>query len=106
MTQVIYLFQIIFLLLDIYMVWQARLAINGLTSTLILLFALLIIRRMDDMGRNPEVIGILVLSSVIVTLVTFSIFRVYRKRGIYAAYLERRKEREEDLENMRAESEQ
>lgn len=100
MVKAIYLIQIIFLLADIYMVWQARKAINRLGIGLILLFSLLIVRRLDDMGRNAEELGILVLSSVIVVIVTYEVFSVYQHRELYTQYLENRQKRIETFDAM------
>lgn len=101
MISAIYIAQIILLCADAFMVWRARRAFNGLWWELIVLFLFLAIRRVDDMTTNADRPGILVLSSVVVTIVTYGVFRLYRERKALEFYLQNRKAREEQLEKMR-----
>lgn len=100
-TAPIYIAQIIMLCADAFMVWRARKAFNSLWWELIVLFVSLAIRRLDDMTRNADEVGILILSSIVVTIVTHGVYRVYRDRDVLAFYLQNRKTREADLETMR-----
>lgn len=100
-----YVIQILFLLSCIYMAWRSRRALNGLANVMLILYAFLIIRRLDDMARNPEDVGIFILSSIVVLFVTLENLKIYRARDVYALYLRNRQERIESLEEMRAKSE-
>lgn len=104
-TAPIYIAQIILLCADAFMVWRARKAFNGLWWELIVLFVSLAIRRVDDMIRNADEIGILILSSVVVTIVTHGIYRIYRDRKPLEFYLINRHKREAELEALRQRSE-
>jgi len=97
----IYLFQIALLCACVYMTWHARAALNGLGRGLILLFLLLIVRRVDDMLGYLDTIGVLVLSSAVVAVVAFDIYQIYKARDVYALYLQNRKKRIAELENKR-----
>jgi hypothetical protein len=101
MINLIYVIEILVLCVDIYMVYRARQALNGLFISMIALLTFLIVRRLDDMGRNADDLGILVLSSVVVIIITFDIFKVYKEREVYALYLRNRQTRIEELEQMR-----
>lgn len=98
---IIYLLQIGLLCACIYMTWHGRVALNGLGRGLILLFLLLIARRVDDLLGYLDSVGVLVLSSTVVVVVTYDIFQIYRARDVYALYLHNRKERIQTLESMR-----
>jgi|MudIll2142460700_1097286.scaffolds.fasta_scaffold19192_6 amino acid transporter len=95
-----------------YMAYQARLALNGLARSIILLFsllillmALLILRRLDDaLGLFDNTI---VLSSAVVLVacgialtVTLDMYYVYRQRDVYAAWMAARKAKEDSLEEL------
>ncbi len=99
---VIYLAQIAILCACIYMTWKARLALNGLGRGLILLFLLLVVRRIDDAFQILNDVGTLVLSSTVVALVAYDIFQIYRARHVYEIYWRTRKARIEELERQRA----
>lgn len=122
----IYSAQIVMLLLcipiaglSIYMVWHARLALNGLArglilllSMLIVLVALLIVQRLDDMQDvlTPEMtailssaVALLMLAVIIVVLVDVSY--LYRQREFYTTWRAARQAKETQLENMRKASE-
>lgn len=97
---VIYLAQIAVLLWCIYMTWHARAALNGLGRGLILLFVLLIFRRVDDILGYLDTLGHLILSSAVVVVVAYDIHQIYKAREVYALYLRNRQERIEMLEKM------
>ena len=98
---IIYAIQIAFLLACIYMTWRARRALNSLGRGLVLLFVLLIARRVNDMLGYLDTIGVLLLSSAVVIVVTYDIYQIYKVRDMYAFYLRNRQERIEKLESMR-----
>lgn len=104
-TTPIYIAQIIMLCADAFMVWRARKAFSGLWWELIILFVSLAIRRLDDMTRNADEIGILILSSVVVAIVTHGVYCLYRDRKPLEFYLFNRRKREAELEAMRQRSE-
>lgn len=97
----IYIAQIILLCADAFMVWRARRAFNGLWWELIVLFLFLAIRRVDDMITNADRPGILVLSSVVVVIVSYGVYRVYRERYALAFYLKNRQARIAEYEAER-----
>ena len=104
-NHVIYAVQIIVLSASIAMVWRSRRAMNGLARGLILLAALLIIRRIDEFVGYLDDTGSLVISSVIVGVLFFDIWKVYHARWLYELWNEQRQQRIADLEEMRARSE-
>lgn len=106
MITAIYLIQIFLLCACVNMTWQARHAMHGMSFGWMALLIFLIIRRFDDMNRNPDDIGILVLSSVIVVIVTYETYNIYRNREAYALWQARRRARENELEATRERSEQ
>lgn len=97
----VYLFQIVVLSVCIYMAWHARAALNGLGRGLILLFMLLIFRRMDDILGYLDTIGNVILSSSVVVVVAYDIYQIYKAREVYALYLRNRRERISQLERIR-----
>lgn len=100
-----YVIQILFLLSCIYMAWRSRRALNGLANVMLILYAFLIIRRLDDMARNPEDVGIFILSSIVVLFVTLENWKIYKARHIYEFYLRNRQKRIAEYESMREKSE-
>lgn len=99
--QIVYLLQIIVLVGCIYMTWKARKALNGLGRGLILLFILLIARRVDDVWQVYNEAQTVILSSLVVGVITYDILQIYKARQVYAAYLRNRNRRIEQLEAMR-----
>lgn len=106
MIEIVYAVQIVFLCICIYMVHRARFAINGMSRGIILLLALLIVRRFDDALGFMGPIAIAMLSSAVVAVIFLDIYHLYKEREIYALYLLNRKRRIDQLEAMRNESEQ
>lgn len=100
-TAPIYIAQIVLLCADAFMVLRSRRAFNGLWWELIVLFVSLAIRRLDDMIRNADEIGILILSSIVVTIVSYGVYRVYRDRYVLAFYLKNRQARIAEYEAER-----
>lgn len=98
--KLIYIAQIIALLWCLYMVWRARKATNGLGRGMMLLFILLIVRRLDDAFGILDDFGVLILSSLVVMVITFDIYQLYKMRGLYTLYLENRQERIAALEKL------
>ena len=101
LVTIIYIAQIILLCACIYMTWHARVALNGLGRGLILLFMLLIARRVDDVLGYLDTIGVLILSSAVVAVVTYDIYHIWRAREVYALYLHNRQKRIAELEQQR-----
>lgn len=102
--QIVYLLQIIVLVGCIYMTWKARKALNGLGRGLILLFILLIARRVDDVWQIYNEVQTALLSSLVVGVVAYDIWQIYKARDVYAAYLRNRQERIDQLEATRMDS--
>lgn len=100
MIEAIYILQIVLLCACLYMTWNARAALNGLGRGLMLLFVLLIVRRIDDAFHILSEIETLILSSAVVIVVTYDIYHIYKAREVYALYLRNRQERIEKLEAM------
>lgn len=96
----IYIAQIVALLWCLYMTWRARKAMNGLVRGMMLLFLLLIVRRIDDAFSIFDNTGILILSSLVVIVITFDVYQIYKMRWLYALYLENRRTRIDELEKM------
>lgn len=101
-----YAIQIAVLLGCIYMIWQARAALNSLARGLILLCILLIIRRIDDVFNIFDQVATTILSSIVVTILFMDIYKLYKEREVYALYLRNRQKRIDALEEMRSHSEQ
>lgn len=124
--EIIYIIQIVLLLLTIpplvaclYMVYQSRAALNGLTrglsALLVMLIALMVllsVRRLDDAFNIFNESATLILSSIvalmsisIVLLVTLDLHYLYRNRELFALYQRNRQKRIQQLEDMRAQNE-
>lgn len=102
----IYLFQIAVLLACIYMTYQSRRALNGLTRSVILFIVLLIARRLNDAFGILDSVAVLILSSIVVLIIAADLSYIYRQRHFYEAWHKARGEREAQLERMRKHSEQ
>lgn len=98
--QSIYIAQIAALLGCSFMIWRARKAMNGLGRGMLFLCFLLILRRVDDGFSILDETGSLILSSLVVAVITFDVYQIYKMRGLYAFYLKNRTKRIEDLEEI------
>ncbi len=96
----IYIAQIVALLCCLYMLWKARKATNGLGRGMMLLFVLLIVRRLDDAFSILNDTGVLILSSLVVAVIVFDVYKIYSMRELYSLYLENRKARIDELERI------
>lgn len=96
----IYAIQIAILLMCVYMIIQARHALNGLSRGLILLCLLLVIRRIDDVFQIFDQMATTVLSSAVVVVFFLDIYKLYQEREIYALYLFNRRKRMAELDEM------
>ncbi len=101
LEQIVFIAQIIILCWCSYMVWRARQALNGLGRGMLLLFVLLIIRRLDDAFHVLDNTGVLLLSSAVVLIVAYDVHRIYKERETYVLYLQNRRKRIADLEMLR-----
>lgn len=106
MPVIVYLVQIALLLWCLFMVWRSRRALNGMLRGLILLLLLLIVRRLDDVGHLFglnifDEVQMLILSSAVVVLIVLEIWKLHSQREIFARYLQNRRERIAQLENLR-----
>lgn len=106
MTEIIYLAQIVILLVCIYMTWRVRHEISGLARGLIALFALLIVRRLDDAFGILDATATLILSSAVVIVVADDLYHIYKMRETLKASRILRRQREAELEAIRERSEQ
>lgn len=97
----VYLFQIVVLIVSIYMIWRTRRLINGLARGLIVLFVFLIVQRIDFAFNIYDENISLVVSSMVVLAVAYDIYQVYRMIPTYEVYWRNRQERITRLENMR-----
>lgn len=96
----IFIGQIVILGYCLYMLWRARQALNGLGRGMMLLIVLLIIRRLGDAFHVLGNTDILLLSSAVVLIVTYDVYRIYKARHIYALYLSNRQQRIAELEEL------
>lgn len=87
------------------MVWRSRQALNGLTRSILLLLALLIVRRLDDAFGILDGTATAILSSAVVALIAVDLHYIYRQRGLFAMYQRNRLERIAQLEKMRQQNE-
>ena len=97
----VYSIQIVLLIACIYMVARARRALNGLARGLVLLLLLLIVRRIDDMFLILDNLQTMILSTAVVVVITYDIYQIYSRRDVFEFYLENRKKRIEQLEQLR-----
>jgi ABC-type multidrug transport system permease subunit len=96
----IYIAQIVALLWCSFMIWKARQATNGLGRGMLLLLFLLILRRVDDAFSILDDTGVLILSSLVVMVIVFDVYQIYKMRGLYALYFANRQERIDELERQ------
>ena len=104
-NHIVYLIQIVVLTGVIVLVWLNRRVMNGLARGLILLAALLIVRRIDEFIGYLDDTGSLVISSVIVGVLFWDVWKIHQARWLYLLWSEQRQKRIADLEAMRAQSE-
>ena len=99
-TDLVYAAQITALVMCIYMIVQARYALNGLTRGLILLCVLLIVRRIDDVFHIFDETATAILSSAVVLVFFLDVYKLYQERKVYALYLFNRRKRMAELDEM------
>ncbi len=100
----VYFVQIAVLVVCIFMVFRIRKMLNGLARGLILLFVLLIARRVDDIWGVYTNAQTAILSSAVVAVVAYDIWQIYRARKVYALYFRNRQKRITELESLRKDS--
>lgn len=100
-----YLIQVAALIGCLGMAWVSRRALNGFARSLIAVLCVLIVHSLDDAFSLFGQAENFVLTSVVVAVITIDLYAVFKRRRLYAAWVQNRREAEERLENMRKASE-
>lgn len=100
-----HLIQVGILMGCVYLAAASRRALNGFARSLIVLLLLFILHGFNDAFGFMDDAGNLVLTSLVVLLITIDLYAVYRQRDLYAQWADKRKQKIDELENLRKASE-